>query len=278
VVTGINQLGCAATDTLFVEVPQPFKITYSASDSICLGQSKQFSANGAFAYQWSPATGLNSAAIANPVASPTISTTYRVIGYDNSGCFTDTGFVTLGVGRIPTVDLGNGGTVVAGTQVPMSPVFTNGPFARLAWSPATGLSCSDCPNPVATINSNTTYTLTVTTPFGCSATDTIGYRVVCTQAEQVYIPNAFSPDNDGVNDVFMVRGKGLARVKYFRVFNRFGQVVFERANFDANDPRYGWDGKINGVPASPDVYVYTAELLCTGGSTYFEKGNVTLVR
>jgi hypothetical protein len=76
----------------------------------------------------------------------------------------------------------------------------------------------------------------------------------------------------------MIRGKGLATVRYFRVFNRWGQLVFERSNFNANDPQHGWDGKINGIPANPDVYVYTAEVVCTAGSNFIRKGNVTLVR
>jgi gliding motility-associated-like protein len=278
VVTGFNSIGCKATDTLNIEVPQPFRITYSASDTICLGEDKQLQAGGAQRYVWSPGTGLNNATIANPVATPTITTTYRVVGYDNANCFTDTGYVTIEVGRIPTVDIGDGGTFVAGSIVPLNPRLGNGPFARYTWTPTTGLSCADCPNPIVTVGTNITYTLQVTSPLGCSASDTVSFRVVCVQAEQVYIPNAFSPDGDGVNDVFMVRGKGLTRVKSFRVFNRFGQVVFERQNFPPNDPAHGWNGTINGVPASPDVYVYVAELLCTGGASYFQKGNVTLVR
>jgi gliding motility-associated-like protein len=277
VVTGRNNFGCASTDTLTVEVVQPFDISWSASDSLCLGQSKQLSANGAFRYEWTPATGLNSANIANPLARPAISTTYRVVGYDNFNCFTDTGFVTIGVGQIPTVELGTGRLVVAGTVVPQQPVFTNGPFVNYNWTPTSGLSCLNCPNPNITVNTNTVYSLTVTTAYGCTATDTIGYRVVC-QQDQIYIPNAFSPDGDGVNDVLMVRGKGVSKVRYFRVFNRWGQIVFERSNFDANDPRYGWDGKINGIPANPDVYVYTADVLCTAGGAFVYKGNVTLVK
>lgn len=279
IVTGSNGIGCSAKDTISIAVVQPFTINYSTSDTICLGERIQLGASGApQGYIWSPATGLNSSTIANPLASPTITTTYRVIGYDNFNCFSDTGFVTIGVGQIPTVDLGTGGEVIAGNQVPLQPRFTNGPFVNYAWTPTTGLNCTNCANPIATITTNVTYSLTVTNPYGCTATDTIGFRVQCVESEQVYIPNAFSPDNDGVNDVFMVRGKGLARVKHFRVFNRVGQVVFERNNFDANDPTQGWDGRVNGIPASPDVYVYTAELLCTGGASYYKKGNVTLVR
>jgi large repetitive protein len=113
--------------------------------------------------------------------------------------------------------------------------------------------------------------------FGCIGSDTINFKVNC-DPNQLFIPNAFSPDGDGTNDVLMVRGKGISAVKYFRVFNRWGQLVFERNNINVNDPQQGWNGSINGVPAQPDVYVYTAEAVCTAGGTFVYKGNVTLVR
>lgn len=93
----------------------------------------------------------------------------------------------------------------------------------------------------------------------------------CEEALQVFIPTGFSPDGDGVNDVLMVRGKGLAMVKYFRIFNRWGQLVFERENAKANDPSGGWNGRIKGILADPDVYVFTAELICTAGGLLYKK-------
>ena len=75
----------------------------------------------------------------------------------------------------------------------------------------------------------------------------------------------------------MVRGSGIS-VKTFRIFSRWGELVFERTNFSANDPKYGWDGKIRGVPASPDVFVYTAEVVCDNGITYVYKGNTTVLK
>jgi large repetitive protein len=74
-----------------------------------------------------------------------------------------------------------------------------------------------------------------------------------------------------------VRGTGIM-VKSFRVFNRWGEVIFEKLNFAANDSRYGWDGKIRGVPAPPNVYVYTAEVVCDNGASYTYKGNTTILK
>lgn len=277
-VTGFNQFGCSSTDTITVTVAQRFQISATPADSICIGAGKQLQATGASRYQWSPAAGLSNPNIADPFARPTISTTYRVVGFDDVNCFTDTAFVRIGVGPIPTVELGSGALVVAGTRITFNPVITGGPIRDYIWSPTTLLSCTNCPNPVATIDNEITYSLRVRNFYGCEATDTISYQVFCRE-DQVFIPNAFSPDGDGINDVLYVMGRGIVRVQHFRVFNRFGQVVFERNNFDANDPSAGWDGKINGVPASPDVYVYTAEVVCSsGGTTFSYKGNVTLFR
>jgi gliding motility-associated-like protein len=94
---------------------------------------------------------------------------------------------------------------------------------------------------------------------------------------QVFIPNAFSPDGDGLNDIFMIRGRGIT-VKSFRIFNRWGEMVFEKQNFFPDDPKFGWDGKVKGVPATPDVFVYTAEIFCDNGIPYTYKGNVTILK
>lgn len=276
-VTGFNSFGCSSSDSVLVTVAQPIDVTATPSDSLCIGQGIQLQANGAASYQWSPAAGLSAANIADPFARPNQSITYRVVGYDGANCFTDTVFVRLGVGPIPTLELGQGGLVVAGTRVTLNPATTGGPIRDYTWTPANLLSCTDCRNPVATIDNDINYRLTISNNYGCTATDTIGYRVVC-RADQVFIPNAFSPDGDGINDVLYVMGKGVSKVKNFRIFTRFGALIYEKANFDVNDPTTGWDGRINGVAASPDVYVYTAEVICTGGSAFTYKGNITLFR
>ena len=278
-VTGTNTFGCSNTDSMLVNVAQPFDINVTSNDTLCISRNEraQLFASTAHRFVWSPAVGLSSANVPNPVASPASTTTYRVIGFDAENCFTDTAFVTVAVGYNPTVDIPQGRLVVAGTEVALNPTITGGPFKRYTWTPNRDLSCSDCTSPVATINNNIIYRLEVETIYGCTASDTTSYTVQC-QPDQVFVPNAFSPDGDGINDVLMVRGKGVAKVKSFRIFNRVGQVVFERQNFNANDPSAGWDGRVNGVPASPDVYVFTAEVLCSAGANYTYKGNITLFR
>lgn len=278
IVIGTSSNGCSGTDSVVVEVVRPFQVSITGEDTLCIGDRTQLFASGAVNYQWSPTIGLSNPNIANPIAQPNTTTRYRVVGTDPYNCFTDTAFIVVAVGQYPTVELGTGANVVAGTPFTMNPQITNGPIRNYQWTPTTLLSCTNCPRPVATINNNIVYRLEVENQFGCKASDTIGFRVFCDQQAQVFVPNAFSPDGDGLNDVLMVRGKGITAVRYFRIFNRWGQVVFERSNIQVNDPAQGWDGNINGVPAQPDVYVFTAEVQCTAGGTYTYKGNVTLIR
>lgn len=277
VVTGSNNFSCSSKDTVVVTVARPFNLSVSAADSICIGSSKQLVASGATAYLWSPAAGLNSTNISNPVATPTASTVYRVVGYDGFNCFTDTAFVIVGVGRIPTVQLPPDQVLSTGTQFPIASVVTNGPAVQYAWTPTMALSCDDCPLPIATVKKDIIYVLRITTAFGCTATDTINIKTFCESA-QVFIPNAFTPDNDGLNDVLMVRGTGIVSVKHFRVFSRWGELVFERSNFPPNVISFGWNGKIKGLVGPPDVFVYTAEVICENGSTYTYKGNTSIIK
>jgi gliding motility-associated-like protein len=168
-------------------------------------------------------------------------------------------------------------TLATGTLHPLTSNVLNGPITQWLWTPSTGLSCNDCALPIANIKKDISYQVLATTAYGCSATDTINIKTFCEKA-QVFIPNAFTPNGDGHNDILMVRASGIAMVKSFRIFNRWGEVVFEKANCVPNDPQYGWDGRVKGVVGGPDVFVYTAEVICENGSTYTYKGNVTILK
>jgi gliding motility-associated-like protein len=277
VVKATNNFGCAATDTTVVTVIQPLRLTVSASDSICIGSSTNLLASGGSSYAWSPGIGLNNSTLSNPTASPSVTTNYRVVGYDGYNCFTDTAFVLVAVGQYPVVRLAPDQVLATGTLFPLSTTILNGPIKNWNWTPVTDLSCANCALPIAEIKKDISYRVTVTNNYGCTATDTIAIRVFCESA-QVFIPNAFTPDGDGYNDVLMVRASGIAVVKTFRIFNRWGEVVFEKGGFPPNNPAYGWDGRIKGVLGGPDVFVYTAEVVCENGSTYTYKGNVSLLK
>ncbi|MFY7651333.1 MAG: gliding motility-associated C-terminal domain-containing protein [Chitinophagaceae bacterium] len=173
--------------------------------------------------------------------------------------------------------MGDDKTLATGTILPLKYTVVNGPLTTHLWSPLRDIDCATCPDPNATIKKNICYTLTAQNQYKCAATDTICIKVFC-ENTQVYIPNVFTPDGDGVNDVLMVRGSGIKTVKSFRIFNRWGQIVFERGNITPNVPSMGWDGKVKGVPAAPDVYVYTCEVVCEDDTVYTYKGNVAIVK
>ncbi len=145
------------------------------------------------------------------------------------------------------------------------------------WLPNTRLSCADCPIPFANPQYTTKYKVEVEDKYGCRNSGNITIIVVCGK-ENVFIPNTFSPNGDGRNEVFYAKGTGLFRIKSMRVFNRWGEIVFEKKEVPANDPSAGWNGTFKGKPASPDVYIYTMEILCENNTIIPVQGNVTLLR
>jgi gliding motility-associated-like protein len=130
---------------------------------------------------------------------------------------------------------------------------------------------------VANPTFNTTYIIRVTDVNNCVNADTILVKPICS-GESYFIPNTFSPNNDGVNDVFYPRGKGLYNIQSMRIFNRWGQLLFERKDFPANTASNGWDGTSNGRPAPADAYVYIIEVVCNNAQVIALHGDVTLIR
>ncbi len=201
-----------------------------------------------------------------------------------TGCSSTTDTL-IQIGGYPVVKfLRDTFTLTAGYLLKLSPFIINAtephilPMQQFAWTPTQDLACNDgvCSAPVATAKNNVCYAVKATNIYGCSGQDSVCIKVLCKYA-QVFIPNAFTPTGSiPENRKFMVRASGIAAVKSFRVFNRWGQVVFERNNFSPNDPAYAWDGTVKGKPADTGVYIYTAEVICENGIPYSYKGDVTL--
>jgi gliding motility-associated-like protein len=150
-------------------------------------------------------------------------------------------------------------------------------IAQVTWFPSNTLSCADCLNPVATPTTTTLYKVTVVTKNGCEDTAPILFRV--DKRGGVYVPNAFSPNGDGTNDVFMIYSdsKSVSKIKSFLVFNRWGETVFEYYNFSPNNPAYGWDGFHRGQPVDPAVFVWFATVEFIDGRIELIEGDVTLM-
>jgi gliding motility-associated-like protein len=179
---------------------------------------------------------------------------------------------------MPTVDITNGDHVLVqvGSTVQLK-TATTGSVTTYNWTPALGLSCADCPNPVSAAKNDMTYTVTVSNEGKCIATDKIVINMVCNN-ETVFLPNTFSPNGDGMNDAFYPRGNGLYNIKSFKIFNRWGQIIYDKAGMSANSPKDGWNGKFNGIDQPTDVYVYIMEVQCVNNAIFPFKGNITLLR
>ena len=278
-VKGTNRFGCSTTDSVFVNVKQPFRLTgVSTAVSVCAGQPVQLNAAGAENYAWSPAVGLSSSTIQNPIATPAVDITYKVVGYDSSNCFKDSANVSITVNALPVVNAGPDVVVNSGRAVPLTPQYSTDVNTWL-WQPSGSLSCSNCANPVATPATTTTYKIIVTNGNGCTDEDEITINVNCNR-NSIYIPTAFSPGK-GVNNVFYplnTTGSGSIHISSFVVYNRYGQVVFENNHFNSNDALQGWDGRHKGRECPIGSYIYNISFICANRQTISFGGNFILVR
>jgi gliding motility-associated-like protein len=277
-VTGKTVFGCSGDDSVTVKVQQPFKMAVAKADTVCKGETITLNADGADQYQWTPSVWINNSNISSPIARPDTTVTFQVIGQDSSGCFKDTANILIKVFPTPSIDITNGDNVnlQAGGTVKLT-TKSSPDVITWKWLPAQWLSCGSCAEPVAAPKDRVTYSVIATNEGNCTATDKVNVNILCNDAN-VYLPNTFSPNADGVNDVFYTRGRGLFNIASFKVFNRWGQIVFQRKDGTANNPSDGWDGTLNGLPLQPDVYVYLVEVVCYNGTIFPFKGNVSLIR
>jgi gliding motility-associated-like protein len=267
-VTVTDANNCSAADSVSLTPVEPPVTSVSADTAICTGSMVQLFASGGSSYEWHPASGLNNVSIPDPVASPESTTTYSVFISDGF-CYTDTLQVTVTTEPLPSVNAGEDALVINGSSYSMTAMASEGIYQ---WLPVEGLSCSDCLNPVASPAQTTTYTLTVTSSPGCSASDEVTLTLNC-GTEVIFVPSAFTPNKNGQNDVLYLRTIGSVNLNFFRVYDRWGKVIFE-----TGDPANGWDGTYKGKAMMPGVYLFEWEAMCSGGDLLKKQGNVTLLR
>jgi len=273
-VTGADIYGCIDTATVTV-LHRTHTISNAWGDTaVCFGVPVQLYDTGGHTYQWLPPTGLSNPNIATPIASPPYTTIYTVIAR-LGGCIPDTNTVTVIVYPQPTVNAGPDQRLLAGSTAQLQATGTD--IASYSWWPSETLSCPDCPNPVASMTVRTTYNVDVVSEYGCRASDSVTIILYCDNS-MVFIPNAFTPNGDGQNDVFYPRGAGIEVVKTFRIYNRWGELIFERQGIELNDAGNAWDGSYNGADPKPDVYVYIMEATCYTGEQVMVKGDVTIIK
>lgn len=176
------------------------------------------------------------------------------------------------------LDLGPNLAILPGDQPILSPVVLSFTPVTISWEPSQYLSCSDCLSPmVVGLTQTETFTLTLEDANGCIVTDQI--TVFINSEVNIFVPNAFTPNGDGVNDAFNVTGNELIEVvRRLTIFDRWGVAVYDVSNLPVGDPAAGWDGLINGKKALPGVYAWSAEILLLNGETRILNGDVTLLR
>ncbi|HNO99418.1 MAG TPA: gliding motility-associated C-terminal domain-containing protein, partial [Ferruginibacter sp.] len=225
-------------------------------------------------YFWSPSANLDNPRVANPTAIQLNgSISYYLHVSDANGCNSlkrDTVRVTV---TRPAIVFAGRDTVLAINQpLPLHAVDVNNiGFIQYTWSPAYGLNDASSQNPIAIPDKDITYTLTARNSIGCIAVDDIKVKVY--KGPNIYVPNAFTPNGDGLNDRLRAIPVGIRDFHYFRLFDRWGNMIFS-----TEDPRYGWDGKIRGTAQPTGAYVWIAEGVDYRGNIIQRKGTVTIAR
>lgn len=269
-VTTIDKYGCAHRDTTqVIRAIHNVSLMPSPDTAICLGDSVQLHVFGGHTYTWATAnTGTMSCLDCDqPIVKPTATNTYTVVINDVYNC-SDTLSTTLNVHPLPQLVVWPKDTTVKyGTVLQLSATGAT----YYLWQPVGKLSDPNIPTPITTITQPDTFTVLGIDLNGCRNTDSAIVHIDYSDA--LVIPSAFSPNNDGLNDVFRIGSISFQRLSEFRIYNRWGEQVFT-----TTDPSKGWDGSYKGIAQEAGVYYYIIRLATPNGTVQVYKGDVTLVR
>ena len=238
--------------------------------AICPGDTLWLDAGvyGAMGYEWS-----------NGATSPTIAVTeaghYEVTV--STGCDEAEGSTYLQLSEIE-IELGDNQIIEIGESLALTPSITSdAPIRSYFWQTSEGLSldCYTCPEAVSFPDQPGHYQLTVENNWGCQASDQIQINI---KGFKVYVPDAFSPNGDGNNDFFYLQSQNPYEIEVFRVFNRWGDLVFEAKNAFSNDRLAGWDGNFNGKPLPAGAFAWYANVRALNGRNHLLSGEVNMLK
>lgn len=190
----------------------------------------------------------------------------NTITYTTPGACGDMQSIQIEVTGAPTVTTIADTTINAGVTINLT---TTGSGGTYYWTPNIWIDCYDCESPDITPEETTLYTV-ILTENGCSTSTNVLVTVLYDPV--IFVPNIFSPNQDGNNDVLFVRGKGIESMTFY-VYDRWGEKVFE-----TTDKSIGWDGTLRGKKMNPGVFVYYLEGVYKDGNSFSQKGDVTLIR
>ncbi len=264
---------CSTSDVINIK-PVPYPTANASVDtSICFGKTTVLKASiTASQYTWSPVSTLLNENTLTPVAGPQNTTSYILMVTDVLGCpkpVSDTVTVTV-IPKLPAF-AGRDTAIVAGQSLQLNAsgglIYT--------WSPSTGMDNPNISNPILNLNAGydtITYRVRVSTPEGCAATDDIKITVFKTQPD-IFIPTAFTPNGDRLNDVLIPKAVGMKQFNYFRVYNRWGVMLYS-----TTQQGQGWDGTYAGTAQASGTYVFAAQAIDYTGKPIIKKGTVVLIR
>ena len=199
---------------------------------------------------------------------------YKVQVTSAANCKGTSNSITVQTVPLPTVQLPKVIKLTYGEEIKVTAITTNAD--KIVWSPANVVSCFNCYTTIVAPTVTTTVTATVFNTLNCSSFDTMLVVVSC-DPKFLFVPNLFSPNSDGENDFFYPRAKFDAFIPLMQVFNRLGELVFEKRDFKANNSEDSWDGYYKGSLADPGVYQYFIKATCADGTLFDYKGDITLI-
>jgi gliding motility-associated-like protein len=267
-VTGSNSMGtvnCVFTKQIYIEVVPNVTASITNSVEICKGQSTRIIAYGGNTYMWLPTKGVSASDVADIYVTPEVSTVYTAY-VSNSGNCGGTATVLVKVNPIPTANAGE--DFIANLDEPM--YLKGSSNGTITWVSGEEVQCATCPNSQIMPKKSGCYVMEATNSFGCKSRDEVCVEV--TSNYNIYIPNVFTPNGDGNNDVFLVYGTGLSKFD-MTIFDRWGEKLF-----NSKDQLQGWDGTYKGVLSKQDAYTYLIIYTSLDGKKHEKTGHVTLLK
>ena len=270
-VEGTDANNCVGFDSVFVTVHPLPEITIPPVE-VCIGDTTQLqpsNVNGGV-FTWTPNFNISDTSIQSPFVWPDSTIDYFVSFIDINGCSNeDTARVQVHE-PIVILDMSGDTMVFGGFDVDL---FIDGlPSYQYSWTPSTYLNCTNCSEVVSTPFEEIEYFITISDTAGCYSLDTT-ILIKIDPNSNVYVPNAFTPDGDGINDVFCVEQAGMKELQFLEIYNRWGRLIYLSRSFSDC-----WDGVIDGVEARQDVYVYRFQAIDAYGNKVEKTGHVTLMR
>lgn len=250
-------------DQVTVEIIKP-TATASPPQTICYNDTFQLVASGGVGYDWYPkinlATPLNDSTLGFPYQPQA----YYVVVTDSIGC-KDTASTSISYFPIPTIDAGEDKIIIYGQDVFLDATHSGGSFF---WDSSIFLNCLSCENTAAFPEATTTFYANVLDHYGCIARDSVTISL----DGIIYVPNSFTPDGDGVNDIFKVSALDLTKFK-LTIFNRWGQLLFE-----SEDVSQGWDGKFKNELVKMDTYIWKITYSDVNSTNQKLMGHINVIR